>query len=263
MLTHRALAADLDQLLQVDSPPVITPDDVVLGLLPMFHIYGLNCVLSLVGAGRRHGRAGRGVRPGGLLGRHRRPRRHQPAGRAAGHLGAGSVSTVCAEAFAGVRLVVSGASALDPELARGVPRAVGPPDRAGLRPHRDLARAHDDHRRRPRARRAAARRLGRPSAARRRHRPARLPGPAGRPRRPGPDLGARCEPLLRLLARRLRRPRRRRLVGHRRHRPARRRRATSSSSTGCRRRSTSRASTSTPPRSRRRSSTRRASSRSP
>lgn len=46
MLSHRALAANVDQLLQVE-PPVLGHDSVILGLLPMFHIYGLNAVLGL------------------------------------------------------------------------------------------------------------------------------------------------------------------------------------------------------------------------
>ena len=45
MLTHRALLANLDQVAGVD-PPMIRGDDVVLGVLPMFHVYGLNAVLG-------------------------------------------------------------------------------------------------------------------------------------------------------------------------------------------------------------------------
>lgn len=45
MLTHRALVANIEQVAAID-PPAITPDDVVLGVLPLFHIYGLNCILS-------------------------------------------------------------------------------------------------------------------------------------------------------------------------------------------------------------------------
>ncbi|WP_296604865.1 AMP-binding protein [Nocardioides sp.] len=45
MLTHRALLANLDQIAQVD-PPMIHGDDVVLGVLPLFHVYGLNAVLG-------------------------------------------------------------------------------------------------------------------------------------------------------------------------------------------------------------------------
>ena len=45
MLSHRALIANIDQLQQIE-PPTMEPDDVVLGLLPMFHVYGLNCILG-------------------------------------------------------------------------------------------------------------------------------------------------------------------------------------------------------------------------
>jgi long-chain acyl-CoA synthetase len=51
MLTHRALLANIDQVAQV-QPPMIHGDDVVLGVLPLFHVYGLNAVLGGV---LRHG----------------------------------------------------------------------------------------------------------------------------------------------------------------------------------------------------------------
>ncbi len=51
MLTHRALIANLEQVAQVE-PPMIHGDDVVLGVLPLFHVYGLNAVL---GGALRHG----------------------------------------------------------------------------------------------------------------------------------------------------------------------------------------------------------------
>lgn len=45
MVSHRALIANTEQIARL-QPPAMTPDDVCLGLLPMFHIYGLNCVLG-------------------------------------------------------------------------------------------------------------------------------------------------------------------------------------------------------------------------
>jgi long-chain acyl-CoA synthetase len=45
MLTHRALVANIDQAAEV-QPPMIHGDDVVLGVLPLFHVYGLNAVLG-------------------------------------------------------------------------------------------------------------------------------------------------------------------------------------------------------------------------
>jgi long-chain acyl-CoA synthetase len=47
MLSHRALLANIEQVAAVD-PPMITGRDVVLGVLPLFHVYGLNAVLGQV-----------------------------------------------------------------------------------------------------------------------------------------------------------------------------------------------------------------------
>jgi long-chain acyl-CoA synthetase len=52
MLSHRALAANLDQLSALQEPPAMTPEDVVLCVLPLFHIYALNATLGLAA---RHG----------------------------------------------------------------------------------------------------------------------------------------------------------------------------------------------------------------
>jgi long-chain acyl-CoA synthetase len=51
MLTHRALLANVEQAAAVhptDGPGPVGPGDVVLGVLPLFHIYGLNAVLGSV-----------------------------------------------------------------------------------------------------------------------------------------------------------------------------------------------------------------------
>jgi long-chain acyl-CoA synthetase len=47
MLSHRALLANLDQCAELDPPPFAT-DDVVLLVLPLFHIYGLNPGLGML-----------------------------------------------------------------------------------------------------------------------------------------------------------------------------------------------------------------------
>ncbi|HET6563535.1 MAG TPA: AMP-binding protein [Marmoricola sp.] len=47
MLSHRALVANIEQGAAVE-PPMVGPDDVVYGVLPMFHVYGLNAVLGQV-----------------------------------------------------------------------------------------------------------------------------------------------------------------------------------------------------------------------
>ena len=47
MLSHRALVANIEQAAAVE-PPLVTAGDVVLGVLPLFHVYGLNAVLGQV-----------------------------------------------------------------------------------------------------------------------------------------------------------------------------------------------------------------------
>lgn len=47
MLSHRALAANIEQAAAVE-PSLVTGEDVVLGVLPLFHVYGLNAVLGQV-----------------------------------------------------------------------------------------------------------------------------------------------------------------------------------------------------------------------
>ena len=64
MLTHRALLANIEQVAAVE-PPMIHGDDVVLGVLPLFHVYGLNAVLGGVLRHRAKLRARRAVRPAG------------------------------------------------------------------------------------------------------------------------------------------------------------------------------------------------------
>jgi long-chain acyl-CoA synthetase len=46
MLSHRALLTNLDQLARIE-PAVVAPDDVVLLVLPLFHVYGLNAGLGM------------------------------------------------------------------------------------------------------------------------------------------------------------------------------------------------------------------------
>ncbi len=47
MLTHGALRANTESLLSLNSPSAVQAGDVVLAVLPMFHVYGLNTVLNL------------------------------------------------------------------------------------------------------------------------------------------------------------------------------------------------------------------------
>ena len=54
MLPHRALLANLDQISRIE-PPVVAAEDVVLLVLPLFHVYGLSAGLGAVVA---HGATG-------------------------------------------------------------------------------------------------------------------------------------------------------------------------------------------------------------
>ncbi|GAA1909572.1 class I adenylate-forming enzyme family protein [Nocardioides marmoribigeumensis] len=47
MLTHRALLANVEQVARIE-PAMVGPDDVLYGVLPLFHVYGLNAVLGAV-----------------------------------------------------------------------------------------------------------------------------------------------------------------------------------------------------------------------
>lgn len=115
MLSHRALIANIEQTAAIDPPPV-SRDDVCLGLLPMFHIYGLNAVL---GQAVRQGASVLmvdGFDPGGLLdticdeGVTNLPLAPPVIAAWAGR-------DDLREKLSGVRVVLSGASTLDPDLA--------------------------------------------------------------------------------------------------------------------------------------------------
>ncbi|MET0447412.1 MAG: AMP-binding protein, partial [Aeromicrobium sp.] len=105
----------IEQIAQLD-PPAMTSDDVCLGLLPMFHIYGLNCVL---GQAVRQGASVLmvdGFDPAGLLalidaeGVTNVPLAPPVVAAWAGRDGLG-------DRLSSVSMVLSGTSALDPELA--------------------------------------------------------------------------------------------------------------------------------------------------
>lgn len=115
MLTHRALLANIEQVASLKNPPM-DADDVGLGLLPMFHVYGLNAVLGQ--AARQGARVVLidGFDPAGLLdlivaeGITNLPLAPPVIAAWAGR-------TDLREKLAGVRTVLSGASTLDPDLA--------------------------------------------------------------------------------------------------------------------------------------------------
>ena len=142
MLTHRALLANVEQAARID-PPMLTGDDVVFGVLPLFHVYGLNAVLGQV----LHQRA-RLVLVNGF---------DMEESLAVIEDEAVTVLPVAPPVFAywqavhdlrerlsGVRLVLSGSAPLSRELV-DVLRAAHRPRRApGLRPHRGGAGGHLD-----------------------------------------------------------------------------------------------------------------------
>ncbi len=115
MLTHRALIANTEQIARLD-PPVVGPDDICLGLLPMFHIYGLNGVLGqAVKQGARVVLVD-GFDPGGLLDRIRDERvTNVPL--APPVVAAWAGRDDLRDKLATVTTILSGASALDPDLA--------------------------------------------------------------------------------------------------------------------------------------------------
>lgn len=47
MLSHGALRSNIEMVLDLTSPPAVVADDIVLVVLPMFHVYGLNTVLGV------------------------------------------------------------------------------------------------------------------------------------------------------------------------------------------------------------------------
>jgi long-chain acyl-CoA synthetase len=115
MLSHAALRANIDALARLRRPAAIEADDRLLLVLPMFHIYGLNAALGLVAK----------VGATCVLLERFEPRSSLAAIR---ELGVTSIAGApplyvswsaegsLREAMDGVRLLVSGASALPPDV---------------------------------------------------------------------------------------------------------------------------------------------------
>ncbi len=111
MLSHGALRANIDALARLRRPAAMTPDDVVLLVLPLFHIYGLNAGLGLVAK----------VGATGVLVERFEPRSSLSLIRELGVTNIGgappmyvawSAEDALRESMEGVRLVVSGAAPL-------------------------------------------------------------------------------------------------------------------------------------------------------
>ncbi len=114
MLTHRALLANLEQCSQI-APPVMAADDVVLLVLPLFHVYGLNAAL---GAVAWHGATGVLVErfdPAETLEQISRHGVTNLVGAPPMYV-AWSMLPDVGDAFASVRLALSGAASLPPAV---------------------------------------------------------------------------------------------------------------------------------------------------
>ncbi|TWJ25669.1 AMP-binding protein [Micromonospora endolithica] len=131
MLSHRALAANHDQVSRID-PPVVGADDTVLLALPLFHAYGLN---SGLGAVVHHGATGVLVDDPGADAGLAEIARH----RVTVLVGVPSMVAAWAEAdadtvtaaLASVRVVVCGAAPLEPAAAARFTEVTGRPVHVG------------------------------------------------------------------------------------------------------------------------------------
>ncbi len=122
-LSHRALLANIEQVASLEHLPV-GPDDVVLGLLPLFHVYGLNAVL---GQAVRQGAPVvmvDGFDPSGLLALIRSEGvTNLPLAPPVVAAWAGRPDL--REQLSGVRTILSGAANLDPDLAEAFAESSG------------------------------------------------------------------------------------------------------------------------------------------
>ena len=110
MLSHRALLANLDQCSAI-TPPVVQEDDVVLLVLPLFHIYGLNPGLGMVAKTGATGLLVERFDPVDTLAELGRHHVTNVVGAPPMYV-AWSMIPDLSEAFASVRLLVSGAAPL-------------------------------------------------------------------------------------------------------------------------------------------------------
>jgi long-chain acyl-CoA synthetase len=118
MLSHRALRANLDQTSAID-PPIVTADDVVLLVLPLFHVYGLNGALGMVA---RHAATGVLVERFDPVATLEEVRRHHVTTvvGAPPMWVAWSLLPDVGDAFSSVRLSLSGAAPLPPNVLHRV-----------------------------------------------------------------------------------------------------------------------------------------------
>lgn len=111
MLSHRALLANIDQCSRIE-PPLMRSDDVVLLCLPLFHVYGLGPGLGMVA---RHAATGVLAEPAKALAE--MEKHHVTSVIGVPTLYAGWLDEPEARnAFASVRLAMSGAAPLSPDI---------------------------------------------------------------------------------------------------------------------------------------------------
>jgi long-chain acyl-CoA synthetase len=133
MLTHGNLLANIAQLRASDPGAPSTDDgpsgprarDVVLGALPMFHIYGLNVVLGFALATGSAVVLIKRFDPQGALAAVRQHGVTVIAGVPTLWSAWANLPSARRDAFATVRLATSGAAPLDPEVARSVQERLG------------------------------------------------------------------------------------------------------------------------------------------
>ena len=129
MLSHRALLANLDQCSRIEPPPM-RADDVVLLVLPLFHIYGLNAGLGMVARTGASAVLVERFEPRETLDLIRRERVTNIPGAppmyiAWAQLAGGADPVDVADALRDVRLLASGASPLPPAVLDQVRTGAG------------------------------------------------------------------------------------------------------------------------------------------
>jgi long-chain acyl-CoA synthetase len=125
MLSHRALLANLEQLSRIE-PRVVAADDVVLLVLPLFHVYGLNAGLGMTARAGATGVVADRFDPVEALELVRRHKVTNIIGAPPMYV-AWSMLPDLGEAMATLRLAVSGAAPLPPEVFAAVRAATGHP----------------------------------------------------------------------------------------------------------------------------------------
>jgi len=123
MLSHRALLANLEQLGRID-PPVVASDDVVLLVLPLFHVYGLNAGLGMTAAAGATGVLAERFDPVDTLTLVRQHKVSNIIGAPPMYV-AWSMLPDLRDALANVRLAVSGAAPLPAEVLSSVVESSG------------------------------------------------------------------------------------------------------------------------------------------